>query len=57
MRALHHVDGVELDAAGVLGEPRQARRGEAAGTRPVEVLALQEERRHRAARDDGDAHR
>ena len=44
VRALQHVDGVELDAAHVLGEADEARRGEPARARPVEVLALEEER-------------
>jgi hypothetical protein len=49
MRAVHHVDGIELDAPGILGEADEARRGQPAGARADEVLALEEERGDGAA--------
>jgi hypothetical protein len=51
MRALDHVDGVELDAAHVLREAREALRGEPAGKRTIEVLAGDEEPGDGAGRD------
>ncbi len=56
VRALEHVDGVELDASRVLGEALEGRGPEYPAARPVEVLALEEQRRDRMQGDGPRAH-
>ena len=49
--AIDHVDGVELEAAGILDETREVGGGETPAARAIEVLALQEQPGDGAARD------
>jgi hypothetical protein len=44
VRAVQDVDGVHLDAAHVLGEADEPRRGQRRCARPREVLSLEKER-------------
>ena len=46
-------DGVELEPAHVLDEAEEPPRCQRLGARPRQVLALEEERGHRARRHDG----
>jgi hypothetical protein len=52
VRPLEDVDRIHLDAAHVLGEAGQPARGQAVGAGAPEVLPVQEERPHGAARED-----
>jgi len=56
VRALEHVDRVELDAAGVRREALEAPGGQAPAARAIEVLALDEERGDGAWGDDRRRH-
>ena len=57
VRPVQHVDGIHLDAAHVLDEPDEPSRRERAAARPGEVLAREEQRRHRAQRNRASRHR
>src|SRR5262249_22735959 len=52
-----HVDGVELESAGVFDEAGQRRGVQPSRARPLEVLALEEQRRHGAKREARRTHR
>src|SRR6185295_2137044 len=56
VRALEHVDRVELNSADVLDEAREARRCERGGVGPRQVLALEEERGDGAETDAARRH-